>query len=171
MLMTPSGVDKGAIEPADLIEIDEQAHAIHGDGRPSAEALLHLPIYRHYPATVVLHTHSVWNTLLSMLVPAREEVLELSGYEMLKALAGVATHEHVERIPVLNNSQEMTALAAELSERCAGEPKAHAFLLRGHGLYTWGQTFEEAKRHLETLEFLFEIEARRRGSGVRAETL
>ena len=35
-------------------------------------------------------------------------------------------------------------------------PAAHAFLLRRHGLYTWGATLAEAERHVEILEFLFE---------------
>jgi methylthioribulose-1-phosphate dehydratase len=32
----------------------------------------------------------------------------------------------------------------------------HGFLLRGHGLYTWGASLQEAKRHVEILEFLME---------------
>ena len=34
-------------------------------------------------------------------------------------------------------------------------------LLSRHGLYTWGQSVAEARRHLEALEFLFEVEVRR----------
>ena len=37
----------------------------------------------------------------------------------------------------------------------------HGFLMRGHGLYVWGASLEEAKRHLEVFEFLFEVEGRR----------
>ena len=33
----------------------------------------------------------------------------------------------------------------------------YGFLLAGHGLYTWGKTIAEAKRHIEVLEFLFEV--------------
>ena len=35
-------------------------------------------------------------------------------------------------------------------------PGAHAFLLRRHGLYTWGATLAEAERHVEILEFLLQ---------------
>jgi methylthioribulose-1-phosphate dehydratase len=45
----------------------------------------------------------------------------------------------------------------------AAHPDAHGFLIRRHGLYTWGQDLAEAKRHLETLEFLFEAIERKRG--------
>jgi methylthioribulose-1-phosphate dehydratase len=36
-------------------------------------------------------------------------------------------------------------------------PHAHGVLLSRHGLYTWGQSVAEARRHLEALEFLFEV--------------
>jgi methylthioribulose-1-phosphate dehydratase len=41
-------------------------------------------------------------------------------------------------------------------------PNTHGVLLRGHGLYTWGQDLREAKRHLEILEFLVEAVGRTR---------
>jgi methylthioribulose-1-phosphate dehydratase len=47
-------------------------------------------------------------------------------------------------------------------------PEAHAFLLRRHGLYTWGETLADAERHVEILEFLFETVGRTQGpSAVR----
>jgi methylthioribulose-1-phosphate dehydratase len=41
----------------------------------------------------------------------------------------------------------------------------HGFLLREHGLYTWGATVQEAKRHVEILEFLLEAVARASAMG------
>jgi methylthioribulose-1-phosphate dehydratase len=32
--------------------------------------------------------------------------------------------------------------------------QACGFLVRGHGLYAWGETLAAAKRHVEGLEFL-----------------
>jgi methylthioribulose-1-phosphate dehydratase len=72
----------------------------------------------------------------------------------------VTTHEHTKRIPVLANSQDMSALSDELRRAFAAEPDMHGFLLAGHGLYTWGADLAEARRHLEVLEFLFEVTAR-----------
>jgi methylthioribulose-1-phosphate dehydratase len=40
---------------------------------------------------------------------------------------------------------------------------AHGFLIRSHGLYTWGRDLAEANRQLEILEFLLEVTARKRG--------
>jgi methylthioribulose-1-phosphate dehydratase len=82
--------------------------------------------------------------------------LEIVGYEMLKGLNGVSTHEHREWIPIVANDQDMTRLATELGSILDGDPRAHAVLLRRHGLYTWGASLAEAERHVEILEFLFE---------------
>jgi methylthioribulose-1-phosphate dehydratase len=88
--------------------------------------------------------------------PTGEAGLLIEGYEMLKGLAGVTSHEHREFIPVLDNDQDMTRLAGRVGETLEQHPDAHAFLLRRHGLYTWGATLADAERHIEILEFLFE---------------
>jgi len=159
--ITASGLDKGVLTPAGLLEIDGDGRVISGDGRPSAETGLHLVIYKARPATgAILHVHTVWNTLLSGMCEAAGHV-ELTGYELLKGLSGVGTHEHVERVPVLKNSQDYDALKGALAAALEEFPGAHGVLLSRHGLYTWGESVAEARRHLEALEFLFEVEARR----------
>ena len=82
------------------------------------------------------------------------------GYELLKGLSGVSTHEHIERIPILENTQVYTALAEHLGEILRENADAHGVLLSRHGLYTWGESVAEARRHLDVLEFLFEVEGR-----------
>jgi methylthioribulose-1-phosphate dehydratase len=123
--------------------------------KPSDESFLHIRIVKERGAAVVLHTHSIWSTLLSDLYAADGVVL-MEGYEMLKGLAGVKTHEHQELLPIVENSQDMRALAHKVGETLRQYPDAHGFLLRRHGLYTWGHDLAEAKRHVEILEFLLE---------------
>src|SRR6266700_7844733 len=65
LAITSTGLDKSGLTPAQFLEIDETANVMRGDGRPSAEALLHLAIVRGVRAGAVLHTHSVWGTVLS----------------------------------------------------------------------------------------------------------
>ena len=103
----------------------------------------------------MLHTHSVWTTLLSDLHEA-EGGLAIEGYEMLKGLHGVRSHEHREWIPIIPNDQNMPRLARRVADTLDTVPDAHAFLLCRHGLYTWGHTLADAERHVEILEFLFE---------------
>jgi len=159
LAITSTGLDKGNLAPARFLEMDEDLKIIRGKGRPSAEALLHLSIVRGRGAGAVLHTHSVWSTVLSGAYAAHGG-LALEGYEMLKGLEGVRTHEHREWLPILENSQDMTGLSQVVSKTLSGHPTIHGFLLRGHGLYTWGASLQEAKRHVEILEFLMETVVR-----------
>ena len=156
LAITSTGLDKGRLTPEQFLEIDEQANVARGDGRPSAEALLHLAIVRDMKAGAVLHTHSVWSTVLSG-THARHGGIALEGYEMLKGLSGVQTHKHREWMPILENSQDMVELADRVSQALREKPGIHGFLLQEHGLYTWGDSLAEAKRHVEILEFLMEV--------------
>jgi methylthioribulose-1-phosphate dehydratase len=79
---------------------------------------------------------------------------------MLKGLAGVETHEHREWLPIVDNTQDWTAAAPDLRAVLDAHPAAHGFLIRRHGLYTWGRDLDEAARHLEILEFLLEAVGR-----------
>lgn len=159
LAITSSSVDKGELTSDHILQIDGEGSVLEGSGRPSAETLLHLAVVRLRGAGAVLHTHSVWSNILSG-VHAREGGLSIEGYEMLKGLEGVSTHEHLEWLPVIENSQDMTRLAGSVEETLNQHPVAHGFLIRRHGLYTWGKDLSEAKRHVEILEFLLEVRGR-----------
>jgi len=159
LAITASAVDKGALEPSHILDVDEHGTVLGGNGRPSAETLLHVEIVRRRGAGAVLHTHSVWSTILSD-SHALDGGLAIEGYEMLKGLDGVTTHAHREWVPIVANDQDMARLARVIGETLRREPAAHAVLLQRHGLYTWGATVADAVRHVEILEFLFETIAR-----------
>ena len=156
LAMSPSGVDKGELTQAQILLIDEHARVV-GDhtAKPSDEAPLHVRIVKERGAGAVLHTHSIWNTILSDL-HAADGGVSIEGYEMLKGLQGVGTHEHGEWLPIIDNSQDMLALADSISDTLRKHKDAHGFLLRRHGLYSWGTDLPQAKRHVEIFEFLLE---------------
>src|SRR5262249_28503393 len=160
LLITSSGLDKSALSANDFLEIDQHATLLKGNGKPSAESSLHLAVVRARSAGCVLHTHSVWSTLVSKR-HAAEGGLAISGYEMLKGLEGVKTHEHREWIPIFANDQDIPALAEKVEAELNRDPASHGFLLSGHGLYTWGEDLAQARRHVEIFEFLFEVTGRR----------
>ena len=160
LAMTRSGASKGALTAGEIVEIDADGKPVFPrGGKPSAEALLHVEIARTRGAAAVLHTHSIWSTVLSDR-HAGTGGLAIVDYEMLKGLEGVATHEHREWIPILDNDQDMARLAGRVRQVLAEHEACHAFLLRRHGLYTWGQTLPQAVRHVEILEFLLEAVGR-----------
>jgi methylthioribulose-1-phosphate dehydratase len=160
LTITASGAHKGALKPAQFLQIDERGTPIGKTaGRPSAETQLHLEIVKARGAGAVLHTHSVWSTILSDRRGRAGDGFAIEGFEMLKGLDGVTTHEHREWIPIVKNDQDMPRLAKVVSGVLAAHPDAHAFLLERHGLYTWGRTLADAERHVEILEFLFHATA------------
>ena len=160
LAITSSSVDKGTLAADHILEIDGDGNVLAGSARASAETLLHLAVVRLRGAGAVLHTHSVWSNILSD-AHFGDGGFSIEGYEMLKGLDGVTTHEHSEWLPIIENSQDMKALAAKAEATLNEHPRSHGFLLRRHGLYTWGRDIAEAKRHVEIFEFLLEVVGRR----------
>jgi methylthioribulose-1-phosphate dehydratase len=161
LAITPSGAWKGQLTAESILEIDEACVVVNGrrDDKPSAEAALHLEIVRQRSAGAVLHTHSIWGTVLSD-QHASDGGIAIEGFEMLKGLEGVATHLHREWMPIIENDQDMDRLAGAVRQTLSSQPACHAFLLRRHGLYTWGRTLPDAVRHVEIVEFLLEAVGR-----------
>jgi methylthioribulose-1-phosphate dehydratase len=170
LLITVSGKDKSALGRDDFVRVDATGRPVDGSGRTSsAETLLHCLLAEMIPDVgAVLHTHSVWGTLLSA-ADLSQGSLRVEGFEMLKGLEGIRTHETFVDVPIFANSQNMEELAGRIGERFTAadwsdprRPPFHGFLLSKHGLYTWGRTLAEARRHVEIFEFLFECVARGR---------
>ena len=156
--ITSSGVDKGAIEVEHILAVDQHGRPIDADGlKPSAETPLHLLLYRTMGAGAVLHTHSLPAALLSQLARDEGQVL-LSGWELLKGLSGIDSHEVEISLPVFPNSQDMQALSTRVEQALSRERSCYGFLLAGHGLYAWGKDIPEAKRHLEVFEYLLQCQ-------------
>jgi methylthioribulose-1-phosphate dehydratase len=167
LAITSSAAHKGRLAPRQFLQIDAQGSVTgstarargNGARKPSAETRLHLEIVDFRGAGAVLHTHSVWSTILSDR-HAKAKGLAIEQFEMLKGLDGVVSHEHREWIPIVPNDQDMTRLARAVRQVLSDYPSAHAFLLERHGLYTWGATLDEAERHVEIVEFLLEVVGR-----------
>lgn len=164
LLVTASGKDKRRLADGDFVIVDHAGVPVAQQSeKPSAETLLHTTLAQSIDGIgAVLHVHSVWNTVLSDAY-FKHGALPIRGYEMLKGLAGVTTHAGEVNVPIFDNTQDIPALAAQLRAKLESDPVSlrHAFLIRGHGLYTWGRDLAEARRHVEILEFLFEVAGRR----------
>jgi len=165
LAITASSVSKGALRPRDVLLVGTDGAPVGKSGtKPSAETLLHLAVARVRGAGAVLHTHSIWSTVLSETYGSSGG-LRLAGFEMLKGLEGVRTHQHAEWLPILANDQDIPALARTVEALLESSPGIHGFLLRGHGLYTWGDDLAQARRHVEILEFLLETLGRMEALG------
>ncbi len=161
--ITASGRHKGELTAADITRSDLAGQSLVPELKVSYETPLHTALYRRETATgAVLHTHSVANTLLSR---SRPGGVKLTGYELLKVLPGVATHATVITVPVFANDQDVARLAQQVDAHLRGHPQAPpAYLIAGHGLYTWAPTVQQCCWQVEALEFMFECELRRSAS-------
>ena len=163
LIVTASGKDKGRLEQKDFVHTGPDGGPIEpGQPKSSAETMLHVVLAEQNDVGCILHTHSVWGTLLSDYFFERGG-FEISGFEMLKGLEGIPTHDHSHWIPIFENTQDIPVLADQVRERIGEplEPMTHGFLIRKHGLYTWGKDVFAARRHIEIYEFLFECVARK----------
>ena len=150
--VTVSGAHKGRMTAEGVMRVDGAGRALDAK-RPSAETLLHCLVYEIDPgAGAVLHTHSVSGTVLSR---ALGDAIVLTGYELLKIFPGNDTHDTSIALPLVDNSQDMAALAQQLRPLIAArQPIVPAFYIRGHGLYAWGPTMDAAENMVEAIEFL-----------------
>jgi methylthioribulose-1-phosphate dehydratase len=162
ILVTASGKDKGNLAQDDFVLVNDKGQpVVEGQPKSSAETLLHCVAAENQTVGAILHTHSVWSTVLSDRFAPQKGIL-LEGYEMLKGLSGVTTHEHSEWLPIYDNTQNIPELAEKVSQdmQSVTNPLAHGYIIRRHGIYTWGQDLDEAFRQIEILEFLLECVGR-----------
>lgn len=156
-LLTVSGRHKGQLGVDDVLTTDLAGNSLEPGKKPSAETLLHTQLYRCRPEVgAVLHTHSVNATVLSRLTAADHLVFE--DYELQKAFSGFSTHESKVRVPIFDNDQDIARLAGKVQPWLDQHPDCVGYLIRGHGLYTWGAKMSDALRQIEAFEFLFECE-------------
>lgn len=155
IVITASGNHKGYLTADDFLVVDLAGASLETDLKPSAETLLHCERYRALPfCKAVLHTHS---SAVTRLTRRGAEAVTLTGYELLKALPTVTTHDTSVTIPVFNNGQDMIQLAAQVSAASLS-PDCSAYLISGHGIYSWGSSVMRVWEQLEALEFMFECE-------------
>ena len=150
-----SGVDKSEFQNNDFLKIDIDGNAINefANIRQSAETLIHSYLYKMFPEIkVILHSHGINPVVLSSL---ENKDVQFEGFEIQKGFKGQTTHQNQIRIPIFENSQEMTYFDKEFIYR-KEELKNHCLIIRKHGTYAWGGSLFEAKRHLETLDYLCE---------------
>jgi methylthioribulose-1-phosphate dehydratase len=162
--ITVSGKHKGELTADDIMLIDSEGNSLDGK-RPSAETLLHASLYRLYPGVeAVLHPHSPSATVVSRLFG---DELVLENYELLKALPGIETHASRIVIPIFPNDQNIPRLARQVEDYIGSHGDIYGYIIAGHGFYTWGKSVRDALRHVEALDFLFDIEIRLHGVTAR----
>lgn len=167
ILMAPSGIQKELIAPEDLFLLDRAGNVLERPADPgltlSACAPLFLHAFEKRGAGAVLHTHSVHAMLATLLTP--DPVFRISQLEMIKGIAGHGYHDVLE-VPILENTAHECDLADALGAAIDAHPRTVAVLVRRHGVYVWGESWQAAKRHAECLDYLFRAAVEARAIGV-----
>lgn len=154
--ITVSGSHKGRLSESDIMTIDKDGHPLDAK-KPSAETGLHVQIYRHFPDVgAILHPHAMNAVLLSR--KHHKKVVSLKDYELLKAFSDIDTHETSVDIPVFDNDQNIDRLSSVIEQQMAAHQISVAYIIAGHGFYTWGKTMNDALRHVEALDYLLACE-------------
>lgn len=155
--VTTSGKHKGRLLPGDIMRVDLDGNSLT-PGKPSAETGLHLALYRIFPhINAVLHGHSPQAVGMSRAMPDATEYV-FRGQEMLKIYPGIDTHEAEAHLPIVDNSQDMAVIEAAVKPALLAPHAAPAYLIRSHGLYSWGKDIAEAEHILEATEWLIAAE-------------
>ena len=159
--ITVSGRHKGYLTPEDIMLVDVSGTPLDGK-KPSAETGLHTALYRRFSdVNAVLHPHTISSVLASRLF---QDQVVLEDHELLKVLRGIETHETRLNVPIFPNDQDIGRLATEVDEYLQEHGNSYGYIIAGHGFYTWGESVTEALRHLEALDFLFDLEIRLYGA-------
>ncbi|MCL6625504.1 methylthioribulose 1-phosphate dehydratase [Alicyclobacillus shizuokensis] len=151
--ITASGWDKQHLSEDGVILVDEHGQLVEASTeKPSAETAVHTQLYTRMGCGAVLHVHTLYNNLASDLYFSAGAV-PLQGYELLKALGHWEENARIE-VPIVENHADLNRLAGAVA--AVAHPDVPGVLVRNHGIYAWGRTPSDAKRHLEALEWLFE---------------
>ncbi|MCM3747532.1 methylthioribulose 1-phosphate dehydratase [Paenibacillus pasadenensis] len=151
--ITASGKDKSKSTPEDFLLVDQNGKPCEATSlKPSAETLIHCEIYRLTGAGAIFHIHSVFSNVISEWFWERRAV-PVTGVELIKGLGIWEEEAHID-IPIVPNYADIPRIVPEITDVL--NPRLPGVLLRKHGIYAWGADAFEAKRHLESFEFLFE---------------
>jgi methylthioribulose-1-phosphate dehydratase len=166
VIVAPSGVQKERMRPEQMFALSLDGTVLERPAdaslRPSDCSSLFLTAIRLRGAGAVIHSHSIHAVLASMLFDHEFAIAEL---EMIKGIEGMSYHDRLV-VPIIENTARECDLTASLEQAIIDYPKTQAVLVRRHGVYVWGQTWERAKAQAECYDYLFRTAAEMRRLGI-----
>ena len=143
VLITPSGRNKGMLEPEDMVLIGTDGSVI-SDGKPSIEHKFHLALYNANMDTgAVIHCHPLNCTALAVRGDGMRCNITPEGVLLLG------------EVPLIGY---FTPGSQELVDAVAEYASSKAMLMARHGALTQGCNLEEAYNRMEELEFQAQLQ-------------
>ncbi|KAJ2725575.1 Methylthioribulose-1-phosphate dehydratase [Coemansia sp. Benny D115] len=170
--VAPSGVQKERLEPTDLFVLALGTRQILRSPpppiKPSACTPLFYNAYDRRGAGACIHTHSQNAVLVTMLYDTE---FTISHQEMIKGIRRDGQGANLRffdtlRVPIVENTAEEENLAGRMAEAMERYPETCAVLVRRHGVYVWGDSWQRAKTMAECYDYLFELAVRMRQMGI-----
>jgi L-fuculose-phosphate aldolase len=144
ILVTPTGLSKGAMRPADLVVVDDQGNRVSGRRNVTSEIGMHLLIYQlRQDVTAIVHAHPPTATGFAAAGMALTEPL------VCEVVMGLGC------IPLARYGTPGTSELAQTLEPYV--PNYDAILMSNHGVVAYGDTLEHAYMKMETVEHFAEI--------------
>ncbi len=137
MIITPSGMHKAVVKPADLLVVSFTGEVLSGEGKPSIEWRAHREVYvARQDAVAVVHAHSPYTLAVA------RDLLECEYPEVRLGVGKLSL------VPALEPG------SPELAEAIGREFKsgANAVIMAKHGVIACGKDPLHAEARIEALE-------------------
>ncbi|KAJ3371879.1 hypothetical protein GGF31_002539 [Allomyces arbusculus] len=175
--IAPSGVQKERMRPDDMFVLDRTSKQVvvapsgeRGCALKQSQCTpLFFTAYDLRDAAACIHTHSQNAVMATLLYPGKEFVI--THMEMIKGIRIGATKENLKYysrlvVPIIENTPEEEDLQERMEQALLEYPDANAVLVRRHGVYVWGETWEKAKTMTECYDYLFEMAVKMKLAGL-----
>lgn len=163
--LAPSGVQKERMEPEDLFEVEldgrEYACPPPSKGFTASQCTpLFFNAYNLRSAGACIHTHSQHAVMATLLTQGNE--FRITHQEMIKGIRIGSTKSNLRFfdelvVPIIENTAEERDLTDRMKQAMIDYPDTNAILVRRHGVYVWGESWQKAKTMCECYDYLFEI--------------
>nr|XP_037287028.1 methylthioribulose-1-phosphate dehydratase-like isoform X2 [Rhipicephalus microplus] len=172
--IAPSGVQKERIAAEDLFVQDMEERFLSGPPphkklRKSECTPLFMNAFTLRGAGAVIHTHSKAAVLATLLYPGTE--FRITHQEMIKGIkkgqSGISYRYDEELVvPIIENTPFERDLKESMREAMERYPDTCAVLVRRHGVYVWGDSWQRAKTMCECYDYLFDIAVQMKRLGI-----
>ncbi|XP_045064926.1 methylthioribulose-1-phosphate dehydratase isoform X4 [Coregonus clupeaformis] len=185
--IAPSGVQKERIQPDDIFVCDVEERDIScpppwkklkkSQCTPlfmnaytmRGEVSLFMNAYTMRAAQAVIHTHSKAAVMATLFYPGKE--FRITHQEMIKGIRKGTSgtnyrYDETLVVPIIENTPEEQDLKERMALAMEQYPDSCAVLVRRHGVYVWGESWEKAKTMCECYDYLFDIAVQMKQSGM-----
>lgn len=124
--------------------------------------------YKLRNAMACIHTHSQHAVMVTL---ESKKEFRITHQEMIKGIRIGSTKQSYRYfdelvVPIIENTAEEQDLKDRMAQAMKDYPDSNAVLVRRHGVYVWGETWEKAKSMAECYDYLFEIAVKMRSIGL-----